>query len=79
MNNDLRSVEVLDEYVEDTVAGRIPRAYQRMASALDIDVEALLELIPLFEVVTTVYESGRIRSFSSRRMFASGSEDGDMH
>ncbi len=48
MNNVSRTETVLNEFVDDVVAGRIPRVYERMASALDVEVEALAELIALF-------------------------------
>ncbi|MCO6450021.1 MAG: hypothetical protein J5I90_04460 [Caldilineales bacterium] len=78
MNNDCRAVEVLDEYVEDTVAGRIPRAYQRMASALDIDVEVLIELISLFQIVNTVYETGRLHAASGMQLTLSDRRENDL-
>lgn len=50
--NDASRVEiVLNEFVDDIVAGQMPRVYERMASALDVEVEALAELIALFDWV----------------------------
>lgn len=50
--NDASRVEiVLSEFVDDIVAGQTPRVYERMASALDVEVEALAELIALFDWV----------------------------
>lgn len=51
MNNASRTEIVLNEFVDDMVAGRTPRVYERMATALDVDVEALAELIALFDWV----------------------------
>ncbi len=50
--NDASRVEiVLSEFVDDVVAGRTPRVYERMADALDVEVETLAELIALFDWV----------------------------
>lgn len=52
MMTDASRVEiVLSEFVDDVVAGRTPRVYERMAAALDVDVEALAELVALFDWV----------------------------
>lgn len=51
MNNASRTEIVLSEFVDDVVAGRTPRVYERMAAALDVEVEALAELIALFDWV----------------------------
>ncbi|NOX60421.1 MAG: hypothetical protein GXP42_00500 [Chloroflexi bacterium] len=59
MLNERKIAEVLDEYVEDMFAGRLPRIYHRMASAIGIDVDSLLELIPLLEMATLIYLAGR--------------------
>lgn len=51
-----RTEIVLDEFVDDVVAGRTPRVYERMAAALDVEVEALAELIALFDWVRWMHE-----------------------
>jgi hypothetical protein len=51
MTNTSRKEVVLNEFVDDVVAGRMPRVYERMATALDVEVEVLAELIALFDWV----------------------------
>ncbi len=67
MHHENRLAEVLDEYVEDMAAGRLPKVYHRMAEAIGVDVESLLELMPLFEMVTYIHLiSGRTSSSPSQ-------------
>ena len=61
MTNDAKAAEILNDFVDDVVAGRIPRVYAAMANALGLEVDTLLELMPLFECVQQVEFAARIR------------------
>jgi hypothetical protein len=61
MKNSTKAADVLNDFVDDIVAGRVPRAYTSMAEALGLEVDTLLELIPLFDCVERVDIAARYR------------------
>jgi len=61
MKNSTKAADVLNDFVDDIVAGRVPRAYTSMAEALGLEVDTLLELIPLFDCVERVDIAARDR------------------
>ncbi len=61
MKINARAADILNDFVDDIVAGRVPRAYERMAEALGLEVDALVELMPLFDCVERLEIAARTR------------------
>jgi hypothetical protein len=48
MNPSTQAIDLLDEFIEDLIAGTPPRVYARIAAALGIAVEEVEEVLMLF-------------------------------
>jgi len=50
MNDNVYAIDLLNDFITDVLAERPPRLYTRMAAAVDLDVESLMHLLPMFEL-----------------------------
>ncbi|NUQ39134.1 MAG: hypothetical protein HUU23_15375 [Caldilineales bacterium] len=65
MNDDFYAIDLLDDFITDVLAERPPSLYARMAAAIGVDVEALMHLLPMFELARHLAGASRAHDMAA--------------